>query len=379
MTLFFYFTIVFLAEIATDLYIPTLPIIAEYYHTTSTQLTMSFHLLGFAIAQPLYGPLSDRYGRKPILLIGFALFIVSSFACALSPTIEFLIAFRFLQGLGACAAPVIALAALKERQTNHIQMLSLLNMTMSLSPILGPVLGSLLLTITNWTSCFYLLGGTGLLLWLGLFSVKEPEAPSKPRLEPPSVQLPFVLSMLANALLVSTVWLFITEAPFILKAQYGISETQYGIYQALSVIGYIAGGYFTHHYSKRIAPWQLITIGVSISLCCAICLSLFTFETALGFTLMIAFFESGIGVLRPPLVNSALDHFPGREGLASSLIGCCEMMISATVIFLLNLKLGIALATSGATLLLLLHQDNPMGITTRWKGLHNLMRSKIND
>lgn len=179
MFLVLYFFIVFLAEVATDLYVPSLPILAKYFSVPaeSVQKTMTFHLAGFAMGQLIYGPLLDRFGRKPILITGFGIFVFASFACSFSTSISSLISYRFIQGLGACVAPVVAISALKNQpkhSSEHLRLLTLLNMIMSLSPIIGPLLGALLIISLGWQAPFYLLGSLGLTCWILLCIKKEP-------------------------------------------------------------------------------------------------------------------------------------------------------------------------------------------------------------
>lgn len=345
--MFLYFFIVFLTEIATDLYIPSLPLIAKYFSVSAgiTQKTMTLHLVGFAIGQLIYGPLLDRFGRKPIIISGFGIFVFASIACAFSSNINCLIINRFIQGLGACVAPVVVISALKNQPgqgANHVRMITLLNMTMSLSPIIGPMLGSLLIVFIGWQAPFCLLGLSGFVCWLFLLlSKKESHLVtykySSFKMAALFQSRGFIISIISNALIVSTVWLFITEGPFIFKNQFHTSEATFGIYQAITVVGYILGGLVTFQFSKKIASRKLIFIGMILLVIGCVLFFILKFRTALSFTLVLALFEAGIGILRPPLINSALDLFPGYFGTASAVIGCSEMVVSAAVIFLVGI------------------------------------------
>ncbi|MCH9608823.1 MAG: Multidrug resistance protein MdtL [Chlamydiales bacterium] len=333
MHLIIYFIIVFLAEVATDLYVPSLPIITEYFSesTSIVQKTMSLHLIGFALGQLIYGPLLDRFGQKRILTIGFSLFVLASFGCACSMDVKQLITSRFFQGVGASVAPVVALTALKQLKGNHVRLIALLNMTLSLSPILGPLLGALLLTIGGWQTSFYLLGFLSLFTLLPLIIGQRRQPLHKKRAwRKPS--WPFFTLLLTNALMVATVWLFITEAPFIFKKQFRLPETHFGFYQAISVVGYLIGGMFTMRFSSKFSKKHLIYLGMAVMLISLIALHIFPFSTALSFTLVLALFECGIGILRPPLIDKALDLYPGYMG--PSFLGSLEMIVSATVIYI---------------------------------------------
>lgn len=144
-------------------------------------------------------------------------------------------------------------------------------------------------------------------------------------------------AILSNALLVSTVWLFISEAPFVFKHHFHSSEVSFGLYQAITVIGYLGGGGVTLYLSKRIASSKLIFIGM-LTLILSSCFLLgLNFQTPLSFALVFSLFEAGIGMTRPFLLNSALDLFPQQAGMASALMGCSEMVVSASIIFLMGI------------------------------------------
>lgn len=344
------FFIVFLVEIATDLYIPTLPMISESLRAADfvTQWTMSLHLLGFALGQPIYGPLSDRWGRGPILLSGFSIFVLACLGCALSPSIECLILFRFIQGFGASAAPVIALALLKEmyeKDTVSIQKIALLNSTMSLSPIFAPVMGGTIAIFTGWQGNFYLLFLIGsflfpFLIFCGNRLKNRNLIPSNIPLHQLFKNRGVILNSLINACLVSIVWLFITETPFIFSQNYHITMIQYGFYQAFTVLGYVLGGCISHFMAKRTQEKRLIQVGLGVIIFTALCSFSLIQVVAIDvktFVFLISLYESGLGIMRPALLNKLLNFYPAQKGGVSSLIGMFEMGISALSIFVFRM------------------------------------------
>src|SRR5690606_7742336 len=177
--------------LSTDLYLPSLPDIGRAFDASATwvQLTLSFYLVGFAAGQIVYGPISDRHGRRPVLLIAVAIFCFASLICTLSPSIEILIAARALQSFGAAGAIVLARAVVRDLYSGARagKELSVMSAIMALAPIAGPVVGGLLHTAFGWRSAFaaLLLAGLtlGLMAWL-----KLPETLKYPAPDPVSVR-----------------------------------------------------------------------------------------------------------------------------------------------------------------------------------------------
>ncbi|WP_416138698.1 MFS transporter [Halomonas sp. HK25] len=150
-----------LGPLATDMYLPAMPAMAEALDTgpDRVQLTLSLYMAGFALAQLLCGPISDRFGRKPIMVGGFALFLAASLLCAFAPSIESLLAGRFLQALGGAAGPVLGRAAVRDiyGPLEAGRILSHLASIMALAPALAPVMGAGLLLVFGWEAIFLVL------------------------------------------------------------------------------------------------------------------------------------------------------------------------------------------------------------------------------
>src|SRR5688572_32203998 len=158
-----------MGPLAIDMYLPALPAIARELHTSaaSVQVSLAVYFIGIAVGQASYGPLSDRWGRKPVLYFGLAVFVVSSVGCALAADVRALIVFRFVQALGGCAPLVIPRAVVRDYfdQRGSVRMLSVLMLVMGLAPILAPLIGGQLLVNFGWRSVFWLLAAYGA-FWL---------------------------------------------------------------------------------------------------------------------------------------------------------------------------------------------------------------------
>jgi len=147
-----------LGPLSTDMYLPALPAMVELFDTTlsSMQLTISAYLAGFAIFHLVCGPLADRFGRRPILIGGTALFVAASLGCAFSTTVEELLVYRFVQGIGACVGPTLARTVARDvfGPTRAARALSLIAMLMALAPAIAPTLGSIMLLWLPWPIIF---------------------------------------------------------------------------------------------------------------------------------------------------------------------------------------------------------------------------------
>ena len=161
-------TLVALGPLSVDMYLPAMPAMRVALNTDvgSIQLTLSAYLAGFAIFHLVCGPLADRYGRKPIITGGTLLFIVGCAGCSLASSIEELLAYRFLQGVGACVGPTLARTITRDLfgPRKAARALSLIAMLMALAPAVAPSLGSLLMLFFPWRSIFMFLGLYGVLI-----------------------------------------------------------------------------------------------------------------------------------------------------------------------------------------------------------------------
>jgi len=179
--------LVALGPLSTDMYLPSLPAMVRFFNTDvdQVQLTLSSFLAGFALSQLIYGPLADRFGRKPAIVFGMLLFTLASIGCAYAESIEALIVWRFLQALGGCAGPVLGRAMIRDiyQPLESARLLSFIGTAMSLAPALAPFLGGYLVIWFEWQSIFIFLALYGALLSL-MFAFKVPESLAKDHRQP---------------------------------------------------------------------------------------------------------------------------------------------------------------------------------------------------
>jgi DHA1 family bicyclomycin/chloramphenicol resistance-like MFS transporter len=266
---------------AIDMYLPAMPAIAAHLRTdpASAQQTMSVFLIGMAIGQLLYGPISDRVGRRPPLMVGIAVFIVMSIGCAFATTIGALIVMRFLQALGACVGQVLARAVVTDvyDRREAPRMFSLLMLVMGLAPILAPIGGGWILAIANWQAIFLALAVFGTIVG-ALVLFRLPESRPEHVAAHARTESPFqgVLAVarnrhilgyaIAGGMGTASMFTYITCVPDLLIQHYGISPGHFGWFFGLNAAGLIAGSQVNRYLLKRHSSHHLLKVALGISL-----------------------------------------------------------------------------------------------------------------
>lgn len=335
--------------LSTDLYLPALPGLVPAFGSdvATVQLTLSVFLVGFAVSQLVYGPVSDRFGRRPALLAGITLFIGGTVACALAPTIEALIAARFVQAVGACSGPVLARAVLRDvaEPRQAARLLSYMSMTMAIAPAVGPIVGGLLTDAFGWRSNFWLLlVFGGLMLVMVAAALRE----TNRRLNPLATR-PLHLarayagllshrSFLGFATIVagtySTIFSFISGSSFVLVDGFGLSPVAYGLCFGIQVIGYIAGAFRAGRLTMRLGIERMVAVGTTMMVAGAVAMAGLAWAGVASLVAVLAPFilvMGGAGLTLSSGIAGAIAPFPHMAGTASSLLGFLQMLIAASV------------------------------------------------
>lgn len=333
--------------LSTDMYLPSLPAIADQLRASTAQaeLTISSYLVGFAVGQLLYGPLSDRYGRKPVLLAALLLYSTASFISIFSPTIGMLIAARALQAIGGCGAIVLARAIVRDLYSGARagRELSLMGLVMALAPVIAPLIGGALQTTFGWQSVFVALVLCGLAL-AGVVSWLLPEtlAPALRRAASPLEMLRsyrIFLSdggYLAHAGIVmftyAGLFAWIAGASFVLQDIYGLSSFAFGGAFAVGSAGVMVGSAFATRMSGRLSFDTLIGIGVAAQVAGGMAMIADVAvgdHSAFGLVVPMAIYLAGLGIVLPQAMAAAMQSYPDRAGAASSLIGFLQQAAAA--------------------------------------------------
>ena len=346
--------VVAFAPFSTDIYLASMPTIQRLFGTSAAevQLTLSLFFVGFAIAQLLWGPLSDRIGRKPVLFIGISIYIVGSIMCGLSNTISLLIFSRIIQSIGACSGIVVGMAIVKDQFPDPIIMSKVLSRMMGVvivAPVIAPIIGSYLLVRFNWQSNFYFLALYGVILFISTCFVNEtyPKEIRKPlplkKLSHAYTEqincLPFLLVVLAVSTNFCVLFSFISSSSFIYLQIYHLPIHLYGYFFAFNATAIIVGSFSLPKLKDVFKDKHIVFSAILISLFGSL-LMLFLIhikQHSIWSVAIPSFIVSfGVGVLFPELTSYALKNVVSYTGIASSLLGSIRFVLAGGTGFLMG-------------------------------------------
>jgi MFS transporter, DHA1 family, multidrug resistance protein len=337
--------------LSTDLYLPALPGMTRYFAVPEyqTNLTLLLFFVFYAIATVLWGPLSDRYGRRPILLIGLACYAVAGGLCAISTDILQLIVFRVVQAVGAGAATAVATAIIKDvyRGRKRETTLALVQSMVVISPAVAPVLGALLLTLTSWRGVFVAQAVLGLGVLGGSVAYVETLQTRTPgnfvaavaRLGIVLKNKPFARMLLVFSLLSITGMAFITSSSYIYEEMFGVSSQVYSYFFAFYAVGLALGAPLYVRFSRG---WRRTSI---ITVCFAVLVVSGGLIMGLGkygpWPLIVTLLPGGmaLSVSRPGATYLMLDQHEGEAGSASALMGASSMVMGSVGMLIVSLHL----------------------------------------
>jgi MFS transporter, DHA1 family, multidrug resistance protein len=364
-----------LQPLSTDLYLASLPHLATDFGVTpaAIQQTLSLFVIGFGVAQLISGPLSDRFGRRPVLLWGLAIYIAASLACTLAPTLALLIAARFVQAIGCCTAAVIARAMVRDAYApaDGARMLAKASSLLALAPLFGPILGGYLQVGFGWRAafvfhtvfCIALMATT----WRLFRETNLHPNPDATRIGPLFATYCRIASadffwawMLPGALSYSAIFVFISGSSFVLIDVLGVPTHYYGYCFSFGVTGYLAGTIACRRLLSRLGLPRAMLIGVSLSLFSGL---LFAALVLVGVQhwsviLICQFLTMGAhGINFPCAQSGAVAPFPREAGAAAGLLGFFTMvaaLVTGTWVGMSHDGTLVPLALTSATLGLLL-------------------------
>ncbi len=338
-----------LGPLSTDMYLPTLPALKGEFSADvgRVQLTLSLFLVGFAVTQLIYGPVSDRFGRKKPILFGLGLYIVATACCTFAWSIEALIAGRFLQALGACAGVVLGRAVVRDLFTREraARMLSYLGMAMSFAPMIAPTVGGYLQLAFGWKSVFVAQVVFGLALFvLAWRQLPESNLSPDPHALSPRRMLRNYATLLTSrryigyALAVAAgyagLFSWISGSSFVLIDVYGVPSEHFGLYFAGICIGYIIGTLISARASVAMGLERMMTIGTAVIATGGVAMLALVLARVDGPLTLLApmmLFTMGLGLVMPQGQAGALSPFPQMAGSAAALMGSMQFAIASVV------------------------------------------------
>ena len=338
-----------LAPLSNDIYLVSLPTMTEAFGASveRVQLTLTSFMIGFAIGQYVYGPLSDRFGRRPLMIAGLILYVAASVVAATAATVEVLIVARFLQAIGMSSGPVLGRAVVRDLYDREraARVLSYMAVVAGLAPVVAPILGSHLHVAFGWRANFMFVAAYGVIalavVALHFGETNKQTDPDALRLEKMGRNVVTLLSSklylgyaLTAACVGSGLFAFLSGSPFVFLKVLGFAPGDFGYLFGFCMSGYLVGSLISGRFVARLGMDRLLLLGIALALVSGLSMAGLAWlhvdhvAAILGpmFVFMFAF-----ALVLPQAMAGALTPFPHIAGNASSLIGLCQYGLSAIV------------------------------------------------
>lgn len=337
-----------LGPFTVDLYLPAFPALERDFgvSTALIQLTLTATAVGFGLGQLVVGPWSDRVGRRLPLILATALHVAASFAVAFAPNIVALGLFRVLQGVGAAAGGVVAMAMVRDLFGGLplVRMLSRLALVNGLAPILAPVIGSQLLRILDWRGIFYFLAAYGILVVVAtaLFIVET--LPPARRIDTGHTTVweryrsifsdrIFVGVAIISGMTFSGLFAYLSASSFLFQQVYGLSPQEFGILFAVNSIGVVAGVQISSRLAKYVGPQWILSVSTAVLLCAALAIVVVDLMHLGLIAILIPLwcFITACGFGFPMVQVLALANHPKEAGTAASVLGALNFGLAGAI------------------------------------------------
>lgn len=340
------------ASISTDLYLPAMPEMGRSLGTDAgaIELTISSYLAGFSLGQLFWGPISDKYGRRPSVACGLIFFIIGSMGCALASSVAALIGWRIVQAIGACASVALSRAMIRDLYDGNraAQMLSTLLTVMAVAPLIGPLVGGQLVALAGWRSIFWLLVTVGILTFIALMTIPETLPLSRRNSESLLIAIRNYGELLTNrqllgyasagGFLYAGMFAYVAGTPFAYIDYYHVPVERYGLLFALAIMGIMVANMINARNVIRIGYDRMLLGGAVFGSIGALATAV-TAGTGWGglwgLAIPLIFVASNTGFIIANSITGALAGFPKRTGTVSALVGAihygCGIIGSALV------------------------------------------------
>lgn len=342
-------TLTAFGALSIDMYLPALPTLETVFsaRTSQVQLTLTTFFLGYALGQSFYGPITDRFGRKPPLYASLTLYTLASIGCVFAPSVEAMMVLRLLQALGGCAGSVIARAMVRDlfdvQEMRRI--LSILMLVLGVAPILAPLFGGQLLRLFGWQSIFWVLALIGMLSLLAVhFRLLEthPADPTQ-RINLRKILIryygllqnrTFVVNVVAGGIASAGMFAYIAGSPFVFIDYFGVSSDQFALFFGFNALGLVLSSQANAYLLQDIRPDKVLFTAIAIQ-----CVAGFTLIIAAltgvgglpGVAIPLFIYVTCNGLVFPNATALAMEPFGRDAGAASALLGTLQSSFGAIV------------------------------------------------
>ncbi len=335
---------------AIDMYLPALPSITAEFRTSdaAVQGTLIAFFVAVAFGQVFYGPISDSVGRRAPLYFGMVLYAIGAIGCSLAPSIEWLIAARFVQGVGACAGMTIPRAIVRDLYTgaDAARLMSLIMLVFSAAPILAPLFGSAVIALASWRVIFDVVSLVGVLGVAITFFVLDETRPREKQvpMDPASIvrgygelfgDHRFVGIVLVGGFGTASLFSFLAGSSFIYIDHFGLSPTQFSFAFAVNAISFIGMAQSTSRLARRFGLKRVVRGSVTVYLAAAGLLfgaTLAGLDNVYALIVMLLLTFGAMGPLGPATAVLALEQHGPRAGTASALLGTLQLIVAMVVV-----------------------------------------------
>ncbi|EPJ47270.1 MAG: hypothetical protein OFPII_14610 [Osedax symbiont Rs1] len=342
-----------LGPVALNIFLPSMPNLTESLRTSYdiSQLTLTLYLVATALSQLILGPLSDKYGRRPIILAGVAVYIVASFSCAFAVNIEQLIIGRIFQAAGGCAGLVVTRAMVRDLydQNKATSILGYMTMIMAIAPMMSPIIGGYLDQWSSWRASFYLVSVLGLMVFMLSFNklhetnhqlvadMKLGNIIAKYRLL--IVQRQYLGYVLGTSFGSAVFFAFIAGAPFYATKVLGLQPSEYGFYFIMVSCGYMSGNFISGRFATRLCGRLMLkmsSVVLTLGICVLIYFSYIGYDHPAYLFIPMSLVACSNGIAIPNGMSGAISAVPKLAGTASGLAGFMQISLGAAITFIVG-------------------------------------------
>lgn len=335
-----------IGPIGMHVIVPSLPALQIYFDTeyATVQQAVTFYILFLAIGQLIHGPLSDRFGRRPVILGGIAVFLVGGLVSATAESVTVLVAGRILQALGGCVGVALGRAIVRDLydRDRAAQMIAWVTMPLVLAPMVAPSIGGLLDAVWGWRACFVFLMVAGAVIWVVVFLRLEETNVHRGQAVPARdlvLTYGYLLRrreilgyVFQNACMISTFFAFLGAGPYVAVFVLGLTPSGYAGYFVLVAFGFMIGMWVAGRISGRFGTRRMVWIGNVVAIVGAVveaaCIVLWP-QSSLAFFAPMMIITAGSGITLPNAIAGAVNVDPARAGAASGLTGSMQMALGA--------------------------------------------------